>query len=554
MSALVPTRDLVALADLFDPIDERPLHSLLAEHRERRAAIARVAEVFADPAVGATLGYYVKGAGITHESYLAERMFDNTERARKALDADFWSRALDVTDVLSIMPATRRDEWRKQIDSLDVPEFSEAAIRTTLAEHLAARHRYFAERVDGLWRALSPDHKTNIASGFRSKMIITGMVDGWYRAHERVDVLVDLRVVVGRFTGRTDIGDGSRHVRRATEHALKDARRNHRGQWVALDGGAIEIRLYKNGNCHVRVADEIAWRLNAVLASLHPGAIPESNRTRPAYTGRKKKSAPKVELLTRPLPFAVLAAIAEFDQSDGRLKPNEWAPRYGRWDDVDKRVRAEVLQVFAMIGGVFDREWGRVRFDYDATEAIAEIITSGCVPDKRAHQFFPTPRDLAERVVALADIGPDDLVLEPSAGQGALADLLPSDRTVCVEASALHCAVLRAKDVGDVVEGDFLATRYRPGVVYEAHKREGLRLGMFDRVVMNPPFARGQWRSHVEHAADFVKEGGSLVAVLPASAPGRLDLPGFSVTWSETIIGAFAGTSVAVVILKAVKP
>jgi hypothetical protein len=111
------------------------------------------------------------------------------------------------------------------------------------------------------------------------------------------------------------------------------------------------------------------------------------------------------------------------------------------------------------------------------------------------------------------------------------------ERTTCVEVSALHCTVLRAKGFG-TVHGDFLRAD---------------KLGSYSRVVMNPPFDRGQWVAHVEHAAKLcVGAGARLVAVLPSGAPNKLrELPGFSLAWSEPIHGAFAGTNVSVVILTA---
>ena len=42
--------------------------------------------------------------------------------------------------------------------------------------------------------------------------------------------------------------------------------------------------------------------------------------------------------------------------------------------------------------------------------------------------------------------------------------------------------------------------------------------GSFDVVVMNPPFVGTHWMAHVRHALDFLKPGGILRAVLPASA------------------------------------
>ncbi len=39
----------------------------------------------------------------------------------------------------------------------------------------------------------------------------------------------------------------------------------------------------------------------------------------------------------------------------------------------------------------------------------------------------------------------------------------------------------------------------------------------YDRVVMNPPFTKGQAEKHIIHAAKFVAPGGRLVSVMPAA-------------------------------------
>lgn len=552
MSALVPTRRLAdSLADLFEPIDAEPLAALLAEYRDRRETLARVASVFADEQTRDVLPYFIDGNASDRHAYVHAESLFSLPGAVALLNATYWQRALEATDVLDVMPAERRKQWREQIERRDVPEFTDAAIRATIAEHLAARHRYFAERVDGIFSALSPEHVTNSPAGFGGKLIIGYMVDSdGDPVCSRVPLLTDLRVVVARFMGRTDIGEGGHVVHTLTRQLVRYARRERCGEWVTVDGGAIEIKLHQVGTCHIRLHSELVWRLNAVLASVHPGAIPESARTRPKRGSVKKARA--VELVTRPLPFAVVKTLSEYSREARDLGPYEWQFGFG-WNEIDKHVRAEVFAVLASIGGVpADRpKWatGRVRFDYDATDVLREIVASGCVPDQRAHQFYPTPRSLAERVVALAEIGPDDVVLEPSAGTGAIAELLPKgaastgrERTLCIEASALHVAVLRAKGLA-AKQADFITWAQL------AHE-----LGVhFDRVVMNPPFDRGQWVEHVKHAARMLspRRGARLVAILPASAPKRLELPGFTLTWSEPIDGAFAGTNISVVILVA---
>jgi hypothetical protein len=550
MVALVPIRRLAeSLSDLFPATDAGPIEQLLVEYADTRATVERIALIFSSEHTRGAVDYFVDG---NVDRWVPTKDLFKLGPALGVLNATFWDRLLGATDVLDVMPAKRRDEWRKQIAARDVPEFTKEAIGTTLIEHLSARPRYFAERVDGLFQALSPEHKTNLPSGFRSKLILNHVVDWMGLTSSRVDYLIDLRIVVGKFMGRDDIGEGGQHVYNLTRELVKYARGERRGEWVTVDGGAIEIKLHKCGTCHVRLHEELAWRLNAVLASVHPGAIPESSRTRPAR-GKGPKKAARIELVERPLPFAVVRVLSEFKPADGRdrhaIHAGGGVWRYGyTWKDQDKHVRAEVERVLASIGGVehSDNGWGEHRFDYDVAPVLSEIVASGCVPDQKAHQFYPTPLVIAERLVELADLGPDDLVLEPSAGQGAIALLLPKDRTTCVEASAMHCAVLRAKGFS-VVHGDFL----------QFNRRRGKR--PINKIVMNPPFDRGQWKAHVAHAAallggDDTSAGAVLVAVLPASAPNSgLDLPGFAVTWSEPIVGAFAGTNMSVVIMVAVK-
>ena len=48
----------------------------------------------------------------------------------------------------------------------------------------------------------------------------------------------------------------------------------------------------------------------------------------------------------------------------------------------------------------------------------------GLVPDKRRDQHFLTDRHVLERIVAAADIQPDEVVLEIGAGPGNLTELL----------------------------------------------------------------------------------------------------------------------------------
>jgi predicted RNA methylase len=181
-----------------------------------------------------------------------------------------------------------------------------------------------------------------------------------------------------------------------------------------------------------------------------------------------------------------------------------------------------------------------------ALRAEREVTTAE--ERKQRTQFFATPPDVADQLIGLAGLGPGHVVLEPSAGDGAIVRRLPAVAAVdCVEADPERARILQTglpRQPRSVTEADFLTLPPRP---------------VYDRVIMNPPFARGADVRHVLHALRFVKPGGRLVAVmLPASASrGNAEARQLSALmkdyegWFEAVEdGAFAraGTHVAVAV------
>lgn len=123
--------------------------------------------------------------------------------------------------------------------------------------------------------------------------------------------------------------------------------------------------------------------------------------------------------------------------------------------------------------------------------------------------FFATPSELADHVVAAADVEPGMKVLEPSAGEGALACAarILTDDVWCVEINGERCDALQREGIG-FTQGDFLMQEPE---------------ALFDRVVMNPPFSQQQDVRHVLHALRFLRSGGKLVAIMSPSWQHRQD-------------------------------
>jgi len=538
----------------FAPVSSDLIDALIGGYQSMRKSIEMLASLIHDGENATAIRYFLEGNRGT-ERYVqpVEKTF-NLEGALNNLNANYWQRALSLTDVYDYMPAARREEWNVQIrnpggvkasrlhrydleagriqkewDSEPLPDFEEDTVRSTLVALLNAREQFLGERVDGIFKSLSGEHVTNQPQGFSKRMIM------YYNRKE--DYINDLRIVISKFMGR----DAPTHY--STSQMIDVANRNM-GKWTTIDGGSMRIRTYWKGTAHFEIHPEMAWRLNAILASIHPMAIPPEFRQKP------KKKVKDFVMMGRPLPFSVINVIASMKKVCTRpyrsnfsgtiIEPQTLNVNSLRFESInDNEPTHEARKVLANIGGVQflnKGEWWE--FDYDPTEVIDQIISSGCIPDQKSHQFYPTPVKLAKIAIDLAYIEPDDICLEPSAGMGGIADLLPKENTVCVEISPLHCKVLEAKGFETICH-DFLTY---------AEKTITPR---FSKCVMNPPFSDGRAEAHVIAAATQIISGGRLVAILPSGLRNKAFLQGWEMSWSQIYENEFEGTTINVVMLTA---
>lgn len=176
---------------------------------------------------------------------------------------------------------------------------------------------------------------------------------------------------------------------------------------------------------------------------------------------------------------------------------------------LDRSLYVDVDKVLKALGGKWDRRAQGHVFSRPVEGELAEALSRGVAVDlKRTMEQFFTPPDLAEIVLATAgDLEGED-VLEPSAGEGALA--LPAWRAganvVAVEIDDDLACLLVSETEGrmTVKRADFTQWQPRPPET----PRD------FDAVIMNPPFSRGQDMAHVGRAFGFLKPGGRLVAIM----------------------------------------
>lgn len=170
---------------------------------------------------------------------------------------------------------------------------------------------------------------------------------------------------------------------------------------------------------------------------------------------------------------------------------------------LDRKQYQAVNDVLVNMGGKWNRKAKGHVFTESPTDKLEQVLLSGEIVPPKKYGYFPTPAKLAKHVVFMADIGPDMRVLEPSAGQGAIAEHVPAGCSLhCVELLDDNVAALAKRGFSIKHHGDFLSLA---------------PVAEFDRVVMNPPFDKQSDIDHVTHAWKFLKPGGRLVSIMASS-------------------------------------
>jgi hypothetical protein len=163
---------------------------------------------------------------------------------------------------------------------------------------------------------------------------------------------------------------------------------------------------------------------------------------------------------------------------------------------------------------------------------------------KKKYNFYETPPRIALRMaIMLRWLGRDALILESSAGLGALIRAMekvlrfPTQRIDFCEVQEEFAAVLSGYNR---VGSDF--EKYQPGPIYDA-------------IVMNPPYKNKLAERHVDHAWNCIKPGGWIIALVGKQAAVRIEdeFMGHVFT-SKLFRKGFRETSVDTVLLQINKP
>ena len=179
--------------------------------------------------------------------------------------------------------------------------------------------------------------------------------------------------------------------------------------------------------------------------------------------------------------------------------------------DLDRKLYQSVNKIIELAGGKWNRSAKCHLFKSDPREVLGLTLKEGSIIDKKKErQAFYTPKELAKKICNYISLQ-EKTVLEPSAGCGNLAE-------ACLDGGAKSVFCIEScKDEEENLKGRF---DYKIADFLSLSPNE---IGKFDLIVMNPPFTKNQYIKHIEHAASFLNEGGSLYAIVPNTDNERLN-------------------------------
>lgn len=239
------------------------------------------------------------------------------------------------------------------------------------------------------------------------------------------------------------------------------------------------------------------------LTKLHESAITEYIRTADGKTGYKqiterlKKSLKSVKNGYVTVDTQMFADIDKIAQNLSTYRADFWNDGVAERKRLARMGIENVVELRAYLREFIKFLPGR---NIEAEKQRTIKAKERQLANAKIEGFFPTPKAIVEKMLDEAVIKPGEKVLEPSAGKGNIADAIrenhPDNALDVVEWNTSLNELLTEKG-HNVVGVDFLQ-----------------HSGEYDKIIMNPPFEKGQDIDHIRHAYSLLNDGGRVVCIM----------------------------------------
>jgi hypothetical protein len=198
------------------------------------------------------------------------------DKAISITDQSAWNSLLERSNVMDLMSAKRKAEWRTTLAKGEAPPFTQDAIIGTFRSLYEARAEVFETSVVESFEQLHPCYQRNGLTGFGKRIILSNVTDvyaGGLPGHSACDQIDDLL----RFMHVLDAKPVP-HRHKIREAILKAITA---GSARLYEDDYIFIRWFKNGNGHLTFKrDDIVIKMNEMIAKHRANTLPQPRNAR----------------------------------------------------------------------------------------------------------------------------------------------------------------------------------------------------------------------------------------------------------------------------------
>lgn len=187
------------------------------------------------------------------------------------IDQAYWRALMQRSGIRDIMSASAMKDLDSTVSSEKCPELTAAHIRATFHGLSARREGMFSDFLISIYKHICWDRKTNQPAQFGERMILHRCQSYWSKDRPTIEynsVVVELERALATLAGNP-VPTFDTSVQRAVKGVAF-------GEWFSAPGEnpTFSIKLFKNGNGHLRVKRNLIDEMNRIVAASYQNALP----------------------------------------------------------------------------------------------------------------------------------------------------------------------------------------------------------------------------------------------------------------------------------------
>ncbi len=214
---------------------------------------------------------------------------DWSKSIKREIAREAWKHLMNESGMMSLMDAKRKEDWNElmfdRTGKKSIPELNYDNIISTFKNLHEQRDSIFEDGIEGCFKSLSWDYKTNNPYRFGKKIIVSGFCElsyfGGFQAnsYRTGDKIRDLERVFHLMDGKPAPDHRTDVVTKMFDTELQAKGVPSARQSGEFEDTYFKFKLFQNGNAHIWLKrEDLVEKLNVTIAKRFPGALPAKGK------------------------------------------------------------------------------------------------------------------------------------------------------------------------------------------------------------------------------------------------------------------------------------